>query len=236
MTDNDGVLRGLASIRGRREQIEREKKERDESKAVWFKLPKDGDSALIRPLQELDTEASGYNPDRGIGFVALEHANPGKGQYMRKALCSMDWEGMCVGCETHALDFKAGWGIRERLYLNVLAKFGREEPFVAVLSQGTSGRSITPTLLEYAEDPENPSITNRWFKIVRTGSGLSDTSYSLIGKDRDDKTFDEYELFNLDNIVRKVPYADQKAHYGLLAKAADADESEESSSTSDDVW
>jgi hypothetical protein len=228
---DDGVLRGIASIRGRREKMEQEKQDRENSKATWFRLKKDGDSAMIRFLQELDEEATGFDPARGIGFVALEHANPGQGQYMRKALCTIESEGVCLGCETHQLDFKAGWGIRERLYINVLVKIGRDEPFVAVLSQGTSGKSITPTLLEYAEDG---TITNRWFKISRVGSGFSDTSYTLVGKDADSDTFDEVEIFDLDNIVRRVPYADQKAHYGLLAKPAE--EQEDSATTADDAW
>jgi hypothetical protein len=230
MAQGDAILRGIANIRGRKERIEREREEREANKATWFRLKKDGDSAMIRFLQELDEDAPGYNADRGTGFVALEHQNPK--EYMRKGLCSVDTEGMCKGCETHQLDYKGGWHIRERLYINVLVKIGREEPFVAVLSQGTSGKSITPTLLEYAEDG---GITNRWFKISRVGSTFNDTSYTLVGKDADNETFDEYEVFDLNNVVRNVPYADQAAHYGLLASRPD-DEERPPADTPDDAW
>jgi hypothetical protein len=74
------------------------------SKARWVKL-EDGESVKIRFLQELDPDSPSYNEKSGLGFIAVEHTNPK--DYRRKALCSMDDQGKCWGCEQHRKDYKA---------------------------------------------------------------------------------------------------------------------------------
>ena len=104
--------------------------EGDGTKARWVKL-EDGESVKVRFLQELDPDSPSYNEKLGLGFIAVEHTNPG--DYRRKALCSMDDQGKCWGCEQHRKDYKAGWKGRSRLYINVLVDDGKEEPYVAIL-------------------------------------------------------------------------------------------------------
>jgi hypothetical protein len=108
---------------------------------------------------------------------------------------------------------------------------GKEEPYVAILSQGTSGKTITPTLIEYAG--EMGSITNLMWRIKRNGS-KTDTSYTIIPLAKDETPFDftALELYDLEKTaVRHVPYAEQEGFY--MGEAGNAEESSASSSSVD---
>jgi hypothetical protein len=196
----------------------------DGVKARWAKL-EDAESVKVRFLQELDPDSPTYDAVKGLGFIAVEHTNPK--DYRRKGLCSMDDQGKCYGCEQHRKDYKAGWKGRSRLYINVLIDDGKEEPYVAILSQGSSGKTITPTLIEYAG--EMGSITNLMWRIKRTGT-KTDTSYTIIPLAKDETPFDAsgLELYDLETTaVRDLPYTEQEAFF-----AGEGGQSEESSATS----
>jgi hypothetical protein len=182
----------------------------DGSKARWVKLD-DAESVKIRFLQELDPDSPHYNEKNGLGFIAVEHTNPK--DYKRKALCTIDDQGKCWGCEQHRKDYKAGWKGRSRLYINVLVDDGKEDPYVAILSQGSSGKTITPTLIEYAG--EMGSISNLMWRIKRTGT-KTDTSYTSIPLAKDEAPFDSsgLELYELEKVaVRDLPYTEQEAFF-----------------------
>ena len=182
----------------------------DGSKARWVKL-EDSESIKIRFLQELDPDSPHYNEKSGLGFIAVEHTNPK--DYRRKALCSIDDQGKCWGCEQHRKDYKAGWKGRSRLYINVLVDDGKEDPYVAILSQGSSGKTITPTLIEYAG--EMGSISNLMWRIKRTGT-KTDTSYTIIPLQKDEAAFDasSLDMYELEKIaVRDLPYTEQEAFF-----------------------
>jgi hypothetical protein len=199
----------------------------DENKGRWFKL-EDGESIKVRFLQELDPDSPNYDQARGCGFIALEHVNPK--DYRKKALDTMESEGRDWANEQHRKDPKAGWKARTRLYTNVLVDDGKEEPYVAILSQGTSGKTITPTLIEYAG--EMGSITNLMWRIKRNGT-KTDTSYTIIPLAKDETPFDfsGLELFDLEKTaVRHVPYSEQEAFY-----MGQSNNEEQSSTTSSSV-
>jgi hypothetical protein len=180
------------------------------TKARWVKL-EDGESVKIRFLQELDPDSPSYNEKNGLGFIAVEHTNPK--DYRRKALCTMDDQGKCFGCEQHRKDYKAGWKGKSRLYINVLVDDGKEDPYVAILSQGSSGKTITPTLIEYAG--EMGSISNLMWRVKRTGT-KTDTSYTAIPLAKDESAFDSssLELYDLEKVaVRDLPYSDQESFF-----------------------
>ena len=200
----------------------------DGNKARWVKL-EDGESVKVRFLQELDPDSPNYIEKNGLGFIAVEHTNPK--DYRRKALCSMEDQGKCFGCEQHRKDYKAGWKGRSRLYINVLVDDGKEEPYVAILSQGHSGKTVTPTLIEYAG--EMGSITNLMWRIKRTGT-KTDTSYTIIPLAKDESAFDSssLELYKLEETaVRDLPYAEQDAFF-----AGEQGNDETSSSSSSLDW
>ena len=197
------------------------------TKARWFKI-EDGDSVKVRFLQELDADSADYNEKNGLGFIANEHTNPD--DYRRKGLCSMDDQGKCWGCEQHRKDYKKGWKARARLYINVLVEDGKEDPYVAILSQGASGKAITPTLIEYAG--EMGSISNLNWRIKRNGKG-TDTSYTIIPLAKDETKFDSsgLELYELEKLaVRDMPYVDQEAFYNGDSNKEDSEDSSTSSS------
>lgn len=231
-----GVLKGLKSIQNYNDAIERAKAERENRvKAEWLQL-KDGDSVKVRFLQELDEDSPNVSEKNGLGFLAVEHTAPA--DYKRKAVCTAD-EGGCYACDqaraATSKEDRAGWRQKTRLYVNVLVDDGKNEPHVAILSQGTGAKSITPTLLEFAV--ENDSITNRWFKIKRTGAGFSDTSYSLIPFDakNDLPSVEDYEIFDLDKaVVRNVPLAEQAAFYS--GNTASEDSAPSSKVSAEDIW
>lgn len=180
------------------------------TKARWLKI-EDGESVKIRFLQELDPDSPDYNEKNGLGFIAVEHTNPG--DYRRKALCSMDDQGKCWGCEQHRKDYKKGWKGRSRLYINVLVDDGKEDPYVAIMSQGSNGKTVTPTLIEYAG--EMGSISNLMWRIKRSGT-KTDTSYTIIPLQKDEAPFDSsaLELYELEKVaVRDFPYVEQEAFF-----------------------
>lgn len=178
-------------------------------KGRWLKLD-DGKSAKIRFLQELDPDSPNFDNRAGVGFIAVEHTNPK--DYRRKALCSIDDQGRCFGCEMHRRDPKAGWKGRSRLYINVLVDDGEEDAYVAIFSQGTGPKSATPEIIQYAG--ETGSITNVLWRLKRTGE-KTDTNYSIIPLPSDAKVdAGEYELYDLEKVaVRDVPYGDQENFY-----------------------
>jgi hypothetical protein len=220
-----GIVKGL---KGLNEMMDKPQATGGEgSKARWLKL-EDAESIKIRFLQELDPDSPTYNDKNGLGFIAVEHTNPK--DYRRKGLCSMDDQGKCYGCEQHRKDFKAGWKGRPRLYINVLVDDGKEDPYVAVLSQGISGKTITPTLTEYAK--EMGSISNLMWRIKRTGT-KTDTSYTIIPLAKDETQFDSsaLELYELETVaVRDLPYTEQEAFFN-----GEHSQEEVSSSTSSSV-
>lgn len=177
----------------------------------------------VRFLQELDADSPNYSEKNDLGFIAVMHQGPGDNGWKRKAMCTAD-EGDCYPCEQYKA-FVEGWPrANSLLYINVLENPGTDEERVSVLSQGMSAKQITPTLLSYARD--TGSITNREWRITRNGEG-TDTSYTLTAFDKQDfeKGVEEYEVFDLDTVPRKVDYDDQPEFFGAVNAEAKQDAS-----------
>jgi hypothetical protein len=204
------VVKGLKNINA---LLDSSKPNSDSSaggpKVRWVKLA-DGQSVKIRFVEELDQDSANYNPDRGLAIVVKEHTNPK--DYKRKALDTMETEGRDWAEEMHRKDPKAGWRARLRFYCNVIVDDGIEEPYVAVWSQGISKQSAFDTIREYAL--ETGSISNLVWKLKRNGQGI-ETNYTLIPTSPDSEPFDwsNIQPFNLDKVVRHVPYAEQENFY-----------------------
>jgi hypothetical protein len=219
-----GIVKGLKDLN---KVMDKPQSNGDGTKGRWVKL-EDAESVKIRFLQELDPDSPTYNEKAGLGFIAVEHTNPK--DYRRKGLCIMEDQGKCYGCEQHRKDYKAGWKGRSRLYINVLVDDGKEDPYVAILSQGSSGKTITPTLIEYAG--EMGSITNLMWRVKRSGT-KTDTSYTIIPLAKDEAAFDAsaLELFELETAaVRDMPYTEQEAFF-----AGESTHADEPSSTSSNL-
>lgn len=200
------VIRGLKDINA---LLDKPKYESTGAKVRWVKLA-DGQSAKIRFVEELDADSANYSEDRGLSVVVAEHTNPK--DYKRKALCTMDSEGRCYGCEMARKEPKGGWKFRLRFYCNVLVDDGIEAPYVAVWSQGVSKQSAFNNIREYALD--TGSISNLEWKLKRNGQG-TETNYTLLPSKPDSEPFNwgSHEFFDLEKVVREVAYAEQESFY-----------------------
>jgi hypothetical protein len=200
------VVKGLKNINA---LLDKPKVEGSGIKVRWVKLA-DGQSAKIRFVEELDEDSANFNDSRGLAVVIHEHTNPK--DYKRKAACTIESAGRCFGCEMARKEPKSGWRARMRFYCNVLVDDGLEDPYVAVWSQGISKQSAFNTIREYAL--ETGSISNLGWKLKRNGQG-TETNYTLIPTAPDAEPFkwDDFESYNLEKVVREIPYAEQEAFY-----------------------
>ena len=200
------VINGLKNIEA---VLDKTKVENSGQKVNWLKLD-DGESVQIRFVSELDADSPHYEEKRGLAIVVSEHSNPD--DYKRKSLCTTDTQGRCFGCEMFKKDPKSGWRARLRFYCNVVIDDGLEAPYVAVWSQGISKQSAFNTIREYAL--ETGSISNLVWKLKRNGQG-TETNYTLIPSAPDTEPFkwESVESFNLEKVVRELPYPEQEAFY-----------------------
>lgn len=239
---------GLAAYRKRKAEEEARRAEASKPKIQRFNLEKDGDSAIIRFLQEIDYDANNYDTERGIGFVNLEHVNGDdpKSGWLTNANCSEETQGACYPCERakdYSVDWNArkGWKQKEKFYINLVGGTPREvvvseggkdktkyfttdidrasgDGTVYLLSQSTHN-GIYDALADYflEEEVSGGSITDKYFKITRKGSGFNDTSYGVVALKEipaDAKDISEFELYNIkEDVLREVDYAQQEAFY-----------------------
>lgn len=227
------IVRGLKAINEYNAAQEQKKKDRERPKTEFVKIA-DKQKVEIAFLQELSEDSPNFSEKNDLGVLAVEHTNPDN--FRRKALCSMDEQGNCWACERHREDYTLGWKGKTRLYINVLVKEEGKDPYVAVLSQSTSGQSITPTLIEEAGDED--TITTKWFSFSRNGEG-TDTNYTLRAKKEHGLNVEDYELFDLEQVTRNIPYDQQEAHYldnaGAQNNATPAESKESAPSTAGDT-
>lgn len=221
-----GVASGLKALQTA--VTPREEREKEGTKVKWLSL-KDGESVYLRFLQEIDKDSPNYSEDDGTVLLVTEISDPKN--FKKKCVSTADTEGKCFGWDMHNklnnvdADYKGGWRPRERVYANVLVDNGKDEPFVAIFSQGTGPKSATPALVEYLSEvsiDENGdyapgSITNVVFKLKRNGSQLSNTSYLLQASPTRTapERNSEHELYDLNTVaVRHVPYDEQAEFFG----------------------
>lgn len=177
------------------------------SRINFFKL-EDGESIFVRFLQELDYDSETFAEEAGVGLIAIEHNAPGPQGWKRKALCTSD-EGECWACEQYASSDKNEWRPKSRLYINLLAEKDGEE----VVQVWNAPRSVAAYLLEFSS--EEGAITNRRFKVTRTGRG-TDTKYLLMGKSVDSEAYDvtQHELVDVEErLLKVIDYDKQEAFY-----------------------
>jgi len=202
-----GIMKGLKAME---QAIDKPRAtENTGAKVRWLKM-EDGQAVKVRFVNELDSDSPNYSEDRDLAIVVAEHTNPK--DYKRKAVCTQDSEGRCFGCEMARKEPKSGWRARLRFYTNLLVDDGLEDPYVAVWSQGVSKQSAFNNVREYAL--ETGSVSNLNWKLKRQGTG-TDTTYVLLPSAPDTEPFDwnGTEAYNLEKVVRELPYSEQEAFY-----------------------
>lgn len=250
------VLDGLAKYKERAAAQEAAREARSRGPVNRFKLEKDGDTAVVRFLQEIDYDASNYSEKNGIGFVNLEHNHPDpKNGWKNRASCTVESQGACypcerVGDETVPWADRKGWKQKEKFYINIAAKKTdgstgdvdqkTGDGDVLLLEQGTYNGIFDALALEAID---NGTITEDYYRITRKGSGFNDTSYVLSrlknGVPEDAKPVEDFELYDIrEDILREVPYANQKAFYhrGLETEVKQETIEKHAEEPADDVW
>jgi hypothetical protein len=224
-------IKGLKAIKEAQEAREARAAGSEDFVSVdWLSL-KDGDSVKVIFPQEVDESNKNYSSKNGVLVQAVEHSNPDN--FKRKALCTAE-DGACWACEKRATDgqrvgpdgkVQQRWKQVTRLYTNVLVETGKDTYEVKVLSQGVGDKSITPALVEQAVELD--TITDKFFKIKRTGAGFSNTSYLLTPLGEHKVNVEDYDLFDIEkDVLRNIPYEKQEAHY-MGGQSADPHAGEE---------
>ena len=201
----------LTGLKARQNRVREEeaRKEAAENRVAKFSLEGDGDSAVIRFIQELDVDAKNYSNKNGIGGTRLEHSNPEDEQgWRRRAQCSVETQGGCFACDKRndynvEWDDRKKWGAKERFLINVVGGTPREvettnngrkrtgyyttdidlktgDGTVYLLEQSVHN-GIYEALVEYflEEEVSGGTITDKFFKVKRNGSEYNNTSYVL---------------------------------------------------------
>ena len=160
----------------------------------------DKEQLRIRFLQELDEQAPGYDKDKGLALYVRLHQNPEN--FKKQAVCTYEDEGDCWAC--NQIDSNPKWRAKGRLFVNVLVTDKTGERTVKVLNQNASfEKHCIVQLLEYAE--EYGTITDRDYKIKRTGTDMNNTSYTLTPLDKaDTPDLEGLELHDLSKFVRNI--------------------------------
>lgn len=184
-----GVIKGLANIRERFEESG------EGSGVKWFKMP-NGGTWRIRFMDDA---------------IQIEEHQAGN-DYRRRAQCTKTDEGRCFACEQAIAKPKTGWARKERVYFNVIVDDGIDDPYVAVWSVGTRRSPVWDQIYETLV--EEGSISDREWRIKRNGEG-TDTRYMLRDLGKDDKEFDfsNFNGYDLEGVIKVVPYDEQQAHY-----------------------
>lgn len=216
------VFNGLAGLR----QHEAAKEAASSNRVNWLTVDPDS-SVEILFLQELDDSSERYLEDNGLGIFAQEHSNPA--QFFRRVICTNteDHDFECwpcqenkrlwdanAGIEKDADKYKGGWKAKVNFYTNVLVRREGEDDEVAVLSRVVNKNSYVHQLIEDAED--EGYITNRWYRLTRSGEGF-DTTYRLKALKDANLDLSEYtdKLTDLSTVLTEVDAEGQPAALGL---------------------
>jgi hypothetical protein len=208
-------LSGLAAIRAYKKQMKEEAEAREARQSGDLKKPQylkleDGQSVKVMFLQEMDTDSKNYDPKRGIGMGAIEHAGL-DGNFKFRGLCTIE-DGKCWPCEKRMKakkgDPDAKYTQRKNYYINALVDFGDgSEPETWVLSRGLNS-SFIADLMDEVDETE--TIMGKTFKVARRGSG-TDTTWSL-RELRNDTTFESVDVdaahvFDIEKeVLKSIPY------------------------------
>lgn len=172
---------------------------------------KDGEKKKIRFLQEWDDDSALYDDRRGAILVVDEHNSPK--DFKITGACTMETEGKCWACEQiDSTDKGKKWKPKMRFYANVLVRQEQGDR-VKILKQGFSDNHVGNDLINIAEELEQ--LGGQDISLSRKGSGMNDTSYSVVPVAPKKLTADEEKLDLIDpaKFIKTIPYNEQAAFY-----------------------
>lgn len=244
------AIEGLAGILKYKADQAAKEEARNRPKAEYLSsvFPKEtGNEIVGQFVQELDKGHEGYDPEKGLGLLLVEHEPPGRDGFKRRANCT-DPEAEditnCYACERKKLEWvkdapDGNWKTKTNLYIN-FATLIDGKPRVFVLSRN-AGSGFFDQLLQEIKDEGSLMTTS--YRITKSGTGTT-TNWSLKGVK--DEMFDtsDLEVFDLkETVERDIPLDQQPEYYGAVwsGRGGDAAPKAASSKASaaasgDDEW
>lgn len=201
-----GILTGLSAF----------KSDLDDSgsggKIKYLKLTP-GQTVKMWFLDDLDSGTSATDAGAGVAVMIKEHQ---AGQnYRIKAQCTNPQRdgSPCYGCEQAIAHPKKGWGVKKRVYANVVVDDGKNDPYVAVWNIATKNNAAWEVIME--EFFDSGSISMAPWRVRRAGEG-TDTTYIVKQVPGEPLAFEDFEGFDLSEIVLDIPYEAQAEHYNKV--------------------
>lgn len=178
-----------------------------------------GETFKIRFRQELTEDSKFYDEDMGTAITVPVVTSPINWKWRAASTSGLEkFNYRCWASEQISKDTR--WRPKPHLLINVAVETepGTWEP--RIIDTTFNQRHIGLILIEYAK--EFGTITDRYYKYSRTGSGAQDTNYTLIPLEQG-PTPDNIKsllMHDLNTVYMTLPYAKQEAFFttGELAK------------------
>ena len=178
-----------------------------------------GETFKIRFRQELTEDSRNYEEGIGTAITVPVVTSPINWKWRAASTASLEkFNYRCWASEQISKDTR--WRPKPHLLINVAVEVepGTWEP--RIIDTTFNQRHIGLILIEYAK--EFGSITDRYYKYSRTGSGAQDTNYTLIPLDQSPMpdSIKSLPVHDLNNVYMTLPYAKQEAFFttGELVK------------------
>lgn len=178
-----------------------------------------GETFKIRFRQELTEDSRNYEEDNGTAITVPVVTSPINWKWRAASTSSLEkYNYRCWATEQIAKDGR--WRPKPHLLINVAVETepGVWEP--RIIDTTFNQRHIGLLLIEYAK--EFGTITDRYYKYSRTGSGAQDTNYTLIPLDQSPMPdyISSLPYHDLNSVYMTLPYAKQEAFFttGELSK------------------
>lgn len=169
-----------------------------------------GDSYKIRFRQELTEDSKFFDESLGTALIIPVVTSPVNWKWRVASTASLsEYNYRCWATEQVSMDSR--WRPRPHLLVNVAVEMdGTWEP--RILDTTFNQRHIALIMMEYAK--EFGTIIDRYYKYSRTGSGSSDTNYTLIplGQSEMPPEILSLPMHDLEKTYMTIPYEKQKSY------------------------
>jgi hypothetical protein len=167
-----------------------------------------GETYKIRFRQELTEDSVNFDEKAGTGIIVPVITSPINWKWRCASTAQIAEHGYrCWATEQANNDSR--WKPKPHLLINIAVEIdGVWEP--RILDTTFNQRHIGLILLEYAK--EFNTITDRYYKYSRTGTGAQDTNYSMIPLNpiEEPKEIADLPMHQLDNVYMVLGYDKQK--------------------------
>lgn len=178
-----------------------------------------GETFKIRFRQELTEDSKFYDEGSGTAITVPVVTSPINWKWRAASTAGLEkFNYRCWASEQISKDTR--WRPKPHLLINVAVETepGTWEP--RIIDTTFNQRHIGLILIEYAK--EFGTITDRYYKYSRTGSGAQDTNYTLIPLEQGPMpdNIKSLPMHDLNTVYMALPYAKQEAFFttGELSK------------------